>query len=638
MAFARYERPITDAAGNIVLSAYVEVRREVPGFPLAVPLYADFDGETTMDNPFHVTDGLATFHAVGGWYRLRVYAPGYERVYRHVPLGTAQAADIDAYAQAGFTWAPESGTSAPPATGAMRFDDEDIALAGHVYVSRQTLGGSEVTGWLLGLSAEDYVLLSTGVGVEVGWPVLAVTSVDGEGDDPGYVDIEVDTAEYQGPAGPLSFGDSGFVTISRERTGDATAAAAAAAASALEASNSETTAGLAAAAAGVSETNAAASEDAASLSAASASASALAASSSSISAALSKSSAEAAATAAAELFDLFGDLWLGAHDTPPATDNDGSPLEEGDLYWNSTTKQWGAWDSTGGQWVYLSSGGSAGLITFTPAGGVTATNVQAALEELGSLKAAAARTISAGTGLTGGGDLGADRALALADMAESTIKGRAAGAGTGAPQDLTASQIVAILGNDLRWASKAIGEIIFLPDNLVGVDVPPTDAAYRYIKLTAGLTGTGGYNDGCLTGESVIGSAPLVLATAEISLSGSPMNGQTVHLLNTEGRILRPSTSPGVAQNDQMQQITGDITVDVAASVNTQFLTDTDNNVSYNGAFSMGGTRSQNTIGNSNAGSGPSGILFNSADSPSARTGTETRMKNVGVTAYMRIK
>lgn len=217
MAFARFERPITDEAGNIVMSAYVEVRREVPGFPLAVPIYADIDGAVTKDNPFHVSDGIAVFHAVGGLYRIRVYAPGYERVYRYVPLGTAQAADIDAYARAGFTWAPESATATPPSAGCIRFDDDDVSLAQHVYLDRHTLGNSDVATWLDGLSAEDRLMLSTGVGVEVGWPVLSVTHVTADGDD--YYDIEVDDAAYAGPAGPLSFGDSGFVSVSRERRG-----------------------------------------------------------------------------------------------------------------------------------------------------------------------------------------------------------------------------------------------------------------------------------------------------------------------------------------------------------------------------------------------------------------------------------
>jgi hypothetical protein len=79
--------------------------------------------------------------------------------------------------------------------------------------------------------------------------------------------------------------------------------------------------------------------------------------------------------------------------------------------------------------------------------------------ELG-LKAYSATTITAGAGLVGGGNLSTSRTIdvgagtgiavnandvALADMAQSTIKGRAAGAGTGAPTDLSAMQATAIL-------------------------------------------------------------------------------------------------------------------------------------------------------------------------------------------------
>jgi hypothetical protein len=80
-----------------------------------------------------------------------------------------------------------------------------------------------------------------------------------------------------------------------------------------------------------------------------------------------------------------------------------------------------------------------------------------------------ARQVATGTGLTGGGDLSADRTLSiaaggvgttqladsgvtnakLADMAEATFKGRAAAAGTGAPVDLTVSQAKTALAYSL---------------------------------------------------------------------------------------------------------------------------------------------------------------------------------------------
>lgn len=71
------------------------------------------------------------------------------------------------------------------------------------------------------------------------------------------------------------------------------------------------------------------------------------------------------------------------------------------------------------------------------------------------------RQVISGGGLTGGGNLTADRTLAvgagtgitvnaddvaLANMAQATIKGRASGAGTGAPSDLSGSQVRTIAG------------------------------------------------------------------------------------------------------------------------------------------------------------------------------------------------
>src|SRR5690606_28198901 len=91
---------------------------------------------------------------------------------------------------------------------------------------------------------------------------------------------------------------------------------------------------------------------------------------------------------------------------------------------------------------------------------VSGAKVSDALNALNTGKAAASLTITAGAGLTGGGDLSASRTLnvgagagiavnaddvALANMAQATIKGRAAAAGTGAPTDLSPAQATAIL-------------------------------------------------------------------------------------------------------------------------------------------------------------------------------------------------
>lgn len=102
---------------------------------------------------------------------------------------------------------------------------------------------------------------------------------------------------------------------------------------------------------------------------------------------------------------------------------------------------------------------------------------------------------------------------------------------------------------DLKWMSVPIGGMIAVP-NLAGQDVPPNTAAhYRYIKLTA----SDSYNSGVLGSQSVSGSAPLINATAVVTLAGSPMNGVTVRLINTEGRFLRAGGGNAI-QDDALQE------------------------------------------------------------------------------------
>lgn len=100
---------------------------------------------------------------------------------------------------------------------------------------------------------------------------------------------------------------------------------------------------------------------------------------------------------------------------------------------------------------------------------------------------------------------------------------------------------------DLQWLGTPIGSYItpYTP--------PPKDnPRFRYILCTAGETGSGGYNEGILTSESVSGSAPLIEATATVSLAGSPFKGLTIHLINTEGRFVGAGVS-GSVENDSFQ-------------------------------------------------------------------------------------
>lgn len=69
----------------------------------------------------------------------------------------------------------------------------------------------------------------------------------------------------------------------------------------------------------------------------------------------------------------------------------------------------------------MPSGGTAEDVVFTPAGNLAADDVQEALEELDSEKAAVATTLTAGNGLSGGGDLSVNRSFAV-NVDDSTIE------------------------------------------------------------------------------------------------------------------------------------------------------------------------------------------------------------------------
>lgn len=88
-------------------------------------------------------------------------------------------------------------------------------------------------------------------------------------------------------------------------------------------------------------------------------------------------------------------------------------------------------------------------------------------------------------------------------------------------------------------------------DHITGIPVPSNAGDSKFIKLTAGLTGAGQYNEGLLGSESVSGSAPSITATASILVG--PAVGQTVPLINTEDAFLRARTTSGTLQAQSTQ-------------------------------------------------------------------------------------
>lgn len=185
------------------------------------------------------------------------------------------------------------------------------------------------------------------------------------------------------------------------------------------------------------------------------------------------------------------------------------------------------------------------------------------------------------------------------------------------------------------WFFQPLGVPIPVFSHLTGVSAPPTNQPYRYVKLSA----ADAYNSGVLTSESVSGSAPLVQATAVINLTGSPLNGQTVHLMNTEERVLRAGTTSGQVLDDQLQGHTFGSLADTTQ--NKIYTYNSRGAGSYTGLAGSSVLFTSTTPAAITEGTGAAqfyrlGITSDANGTP--RVGNETRSKSISATYYMRVK
>lgn len=163
---------------------------------------------------------------------------------------------------------------------------------------------------------------------------------------------------------PVSAGGDGSTEFSSlHHASKSSQSAAAASVSAAAALTSEGAAATSESNASTSETNAAGSALAAATSASNASTSetnaagsASAALASETAAATSAGQAATSAGAAAAAFDDFDAAYLGSKTSDPATDNDGQPLQDGAIYWNSVAKAVRFYDLATGTWANISTG------------------------------------------------------------------------------------------------------------------------------------------------------------------------------------------------------------------------------------------------------------------------------------------
>lgn len=194
----------------------------------------------------------------------------------------------------------------------------------------------------------------------------------------------------------------------------------------------------------------------------------------------------------------------------------------------------------------------------------------------------------------------------------------------------TGSEIVSLINSD-AWALQPIGAVIAVQTDIVGIAVPPNNlATYRYIELTAGKTGAGQYNNGSLGSESVSGSAPLILATASVTLAGSPIVGQTVRLINSERRFLRAGSAGTLEDSQNIAHIHG-----ITDPQHRHVATWIDGNVF---TINSGGAARRLPFTSDGGAGFVDTTLSATGITIQSNGGTEARSRNMGTTYFMRIK
>jgi hypothetical protein len=156
------------------------------------------------------------------------------------------------------------------------------------------------------------------------------------------------------------------------------------------------------------------------------------------------------------VYDSFDDRYLGSKTSDPSVDNDGNALVAGSLYFNSVSGIMKLY--TGSAWVAAYVQGVASSINFTPAGGVAATTVQAAIEEVDSEKLAKASNLSdVANAATARSNLGA-AALAVAQTFTAAQRGTVSALTDGAtitPDFAVANNFSVTLGGNRTLANPS---------------------------------------------------------------------------------------------------------------------------------------------------------------------------------------
>jgi hypothetical protein len=181
--------------------------------------------------------------------------------------------------------------------------------------------------------------------------------------------------------------------------------------------------------------------------------------------------------------------------------------------------------------------------------------------------------------------------------------------------------------SDDSWSTQPIGVPIPVFDHIVGVTVPPTDKAYRYVKLTA----SDPYNAGVLTGETITGVAPNLVAGATVALAGSPLNGRVVPLINTERRFIRAGAAGTREAGQNLAHSHGGATGNAGAHSHTYNRTTIQSATLWGSTEPIRAVEGSYTVVSTSTAPDHYHTIFSDG-------GTDNRPSNIGATYYMRIK
>lgn len=147
MALARWQATIVDDLGNVIPGASITVLSEAVGNPLAV-LKSDRLGAVALGNPFNADgSGFASFHVVGGSYRITATKGSFSKEFRYVGVGLSSETD-GTQPGIGFLFS-NTITDSDPGSGTFRFNNATLASVTTIYVDNVSFpSGTNITAWL----------------------------------------------------------------------------------------------------------------------------------------------------------------------------------------------------------------------------------------------------------------------------------------------------------------------------------------------------------------------------------------------------------------------------------------------------------------------------------------------------------